>query len=507
MKYLESFKSALLASVPIVIIRCPDSASVMEAIAAAAPKRGMVHWDINRGVTALNPDKAADMAAQKEINEGEAPAVTSANPQEALMRAVQFMPSDTVLFMENMHLPLECREEGNRLVAIQSVLNCRDPFKSSGRTLVLLVPDIKVPVELQNDVITLDVPLPDERELAVVIQDIMKAGEQPPLEEKPLQEAVGAISGLSRFVAENSVAMSLRESGLDISSLWDRKVAAINAVGGLTVHRGDARFDKLGGLENIKNYGRMIINGKRRPRLVVLWDEIEKAMSGLGDSNGINADMFGQILSAMQDYGWDGMLLPGFPGTGKTEFANAMGAEAGGLFVKFDVGGTKGGIVGDSEKMIRAAIRTLLAMGGENVLWVGTCNSMEQLRPELKRRFAYGTFFFDLPTEAEQLPIWDIYRKRFNIPADSVLPPCDGWTGAEIKKVCKLADEFGIPLTDAAKYISPVAKAMGENVDKLRQSAAGKYLSATSPGYYETKRSLDTKKVRQMIKEPKPSQN
>lgn len=506
MTWLSSFSDARDAGVPIIIIRCPGNAAVMEAVVQSDKGSPLLVWDINRGVRGLNP--LGKVAADEVNKDSKKPAaLTTGNPQEAMMRALDFMPKGAVLFMENAQLLLECREEAKKLVMVQCVANCRDPFKSSGRTLVLLCPDLKVPLELRHDVIVLDVPLPDAEELTEVVTGILKAGQQPDPTPEALGGAVAAITGLSRFVAENAVAMSLRKSGLDLPALWERKISAINAVGGLKVHRGDASFSKLGGLENIKEYGRMIIAGKHKPRLVVLWDEIEKALSGLGDSNGINGDMFQQILSAMQDYNWDGMLLPGFPGTGKTEFANALGAEAGGLFIKFDVGATKNSLVGDSEKLIRAAIETLLAMGGENVLWVGTCNSMESLKPELKRRFAYGTFFFDLPTEAEQLPIWNIYQRRFNIPSDAVLPPCEGWTGAEIKKVCKLADEFGIPLTDAAKYISPVAKAMGENVDKLRQSAAGKFLSATYPGYYETKRSIDTKKVRKMLSEPKPPQN
>jgi SpoVK/Ycf46/Vps4 family AAA+-type ATPase len=214
-------------------------------------------------------------------------------------------------------------------------------------------------------------------------------------------------------------------------------------------------------------------------------------MSGLGDSNGINQDAFGQLLAAMQNNNWSGMLLPGFPGTGKTEFANALGNEAGGLFIQMDLGGTKGSLVGQSEKMIRNAIQMLLAMGGEDVMFVGTCNSMAGLRPELKRRFGHGTFFFDLPTKEEVRPIWDIYREKFNLDFDQPLPECSGWTGAEVRKCSQLAWELDIPLIKAANFITPVAKIMGDEADKLRKSAHMRYLSASYDGLYKCSPSKD----------------
>lgn len=214
--------------------------------------------------------------------------------------------------------------------------------------------------------------------------------------------------------------------------------------------------------------------------------EIEKQLAGVnGDLSGVSQDAFQQVLSNMQDNDWDGALLPGFPGTGKTELGNAMGVEAGGLFIKLDMGAMRGGIVGESEKKVRAAMQMLKAMGGSEVFFIGTCNSMGSLRPELKRRFGYGTFFFDLPTFKEQKPIWDIYRKRYSINDELDPAICKNWTGAEIKKVCKLADELSLRLSEAAKYITPVVRSMGADVDALRKSADGKYLSATSSGWYQ----------------------
>ena len=496
MSWLSSFTDARDAGVPIIIIRCPDNAAVMDAVRKSVDAPAL-RWDVNRGVEGLND---LGVAEAFQVNQpGTKPAaITTGNPQEAMNRALQYMGNSGVLFMENAHLLLECREEAKKLVMVQCVANCRDPFKSSGRTLVLLCPDMKVPLELRHDVIVLDVPLPDAKELAEVVKGVLNAGVQPDPTPEALSRAVAAITGLSRFVAENAVAMSLRKSGLDLEALWERKISAINAVGGLTVSRDKVVFDQLGGLNAVKAFCKAKVAGKRRPRIVVLVDEITDQMSGRGDSNGINRDAQGQMLQCMQNYRWSGALFHGFAGTGKTEIAKAMGCEAGGLFIAFDMGAMKGGIVGDSEKLIRDAMSVLYAMGGEDVFFIGTTNSVDELTPQMKRRFGV-TFFFDLLTQQEQAPIWALYQKRFGISTDDALPPCEGWTGAEIRRVCELADEFGISLIEASKYISPVVKAMGDDVEAMRNGAAGTYLSASREGYYETKRSLDTIKVRKMI--------
>jgi len=499
--YLETFRRARNAAVPIIIIQCPDPSSVVSKIASMSTAPSL-RWNINSGILGVNKEGEAQASV---INDGAPPAITSANPQEALMLALEKMGEGSILFMDNAHLLLETKEQGNLLTAITSIANCRDPFKASRRTLVLLCPSCRVPVELINDVIVLDVALPDEGELAAITKNIFTASELPEPSEEVLKQAVSATRGLSAFVAENSVAMAMRKSGLDIPILRQRKISAINSVSGLTIIESDASFDNIGGLDQVKKYARMKISGKRKPQMFVLVDEIADQFAGLGDSNGLNRDALYQFLSHMQDHSWSGVLFNGFAGTGKTELGKAMGNESGGMFLTLDMGSMKGGIVGDSEKLIRNAMQTLYAMGGSDVFFIGTANSIEGLPPQLRRRFDGGTFFFDLLTEQQQAPIWGLYQKKFNVSGEK--PECVGWTGAEIKNVCKLADEFGVSLIEAAQFISPVVKAMGDNVEKLRESAAGKYLSASEPGYFQTKRSVNTAAVRKMIKEPKPNQN
>lgn len=494
MSYLDQFRAARRSAAPIIVVRTSDFTTVINDVKKFYTDKNVpiLQWDVSRGIMGSNKLGAEAATAINANDQEQPPAMVTGNPTDALQKAIRLLPSGdeskgqngAILFMMNLQIILESRDDA-RISVIQGVWNCRDEFKSSNRTLVLLCPDLKVPPELSNDVVILDMPLPTKADLGTIVESQFKAAGLKKPEQEITVAAVDAITGLSSFAAEQVTAMSLSQQGLDLSAMWDRKRSIIRQTGGLNVYSGPrVTFDDLGGLAQLKKYLRMIIAGKRPPRLVVLMDEIEKQMGGSYDSTGVNMDAIGQLLTGIQDNGWDGTLWPGFPGSGKTELGKAMGFEAGGLFLTLDMGGMKDKYVGNSEKMVRAALAMLKAMGGENVFFIGTCNSMAVLKPELKRRFAYGTFFFDLPTQEEQLPIWKIHLRNFDIKQQQ-LPKCPGWTGAEIKSCCKRADEFKVSLVEAAKYVSPVIKSMGDQVLELRKSAHQKYLSATNEGYYD----------------------
>ncbi len=505
MTLLESIESAKLKSVPLLKITTTDPAPVMAAVhrmmrnwkvgGEAAPLPTL-RWDVCSGINAVGSGDIEDevsalAAAVINTDEGESspPAIATGNPVDALQKALARAPEGSLLFFLNggLYCAGSTDSDGWKPVA-QAIWNCRDVFKSTNRTLVIIGDDFKLPGMLKSDVIELVDPVPNREDIAGIIRKTCGDAKVECSEEE-VAAGVECLAGvLSSFLCENIVAMSFRKNGkwaMDFDFLWSQSIAAIERTSGLKVIKGNASFDQIGGLENVKGYLRQICKGKRKPTLVVLLDELEKQLGGLGgDTSGISQDAYGQLLTAMNDNEWSGILFPGFPGTGKSECAKAMGAEAGGLFVMMDMGGMKGSLVGQSEQMIRNAIQVLQARGGENVFFVGTVNDTSGIPAPLFRRMSYGVFFFDLPTKEEQKPIWDIYRQKYGLDTIQSLPDCDGWTGAEIKQCCRLADELTSPLSIVSKYVSPVIKTMGEGVDKLRKSAHGKYFSASKPGVY-----------------------
>jgi hypothetical protein len=472
------FKAARRVSAPIVVLRTADQFAAVETIRksfnGSAP--AMLAWDIVRGMQPLNE------AGQEAFNDLGVDPIMTTNPTETLGLALK-LPPKAVLFLYNLH-----RVIGNETVS-QGVWNVREEFKTDGRTLVLLGPDMPLPAELGADAFAIDDALPTEAQLrAIVVELLAAAGLTDKVADETIAKAVDAVAGLAAFPAEQAVAMSLSPAGIDLEDLWERKRQAIEQAPGLSVWRGGETFDDIGGIENVKAFGRAIIAGSEPPRAVVFIDEIEKAMAGgQGDTSGVSQEMLGTMLSWMQDKNVTGMLLVGPPGAAKSAFSKSLGNTAGVPTIQFDLAGMKGSLVGESGRNLRSALRVVDAVAQNRALVVATCNSLSTLPPELRRRFQFGTFFFDLPTADEREAIWVIYATKLRLAPElrSPRPKDEGWTGAEIRTCCDIARRLNIKLIDAAKYIVPVAKSAAESIQKLREQASGRFISASDSGVYQ----------------------
>lgn len=213
--------------------------------------------------------------------------------------------------------------------------------------------------------------------------------------------------------------------------------------------------------------------------------EIEKSIGTSADSTGVSQSMLGYMLSWMQDKSASGCILIGPPGAAKSMIAKAFGNSFGIPTIAFDLSGMKASLVGESEARLRTALRVVDAVSQGRAIVIATCNSITNLPPELRRRFTFGTFFFDLPTAEERNKIWAIYRTAFKLPASDALPEDEGWTGAEIRQACQLAWRLKINLRKAATFIVPIAVSAGDKVEALRREASGRFISASNPGLYE----------------------
>ena len=212
------------------------------------------------------------------------------------------------------------------------------------------------------------------------------------------------------------------------------------------------------------------------------------------------------------------------PGTGKSAFARALGNETGRPTLTLDIGALYGSLVGSTEANVRQALRVADAMapcvlfcdelekglsgvGGQgdsgvstrlfgtvltwladhesDVFFVGTANDVSKLPPEFTRAERLDSIFFlDTPDAADRQRIWAQYRRQYGVPEDQRTPDAASWTGAEVKACCRLAALLGVPLAEAARHIVPVAVTAGEAVERLREWASGRCLSADRPGIY-----------------------
>jgi hypothetical protein len=136
---------------------------------------------------------------------------------------------------------------------------------------------------------------------------------------------------------------------------------------------------------------------------------------------------------------------------------------------------------------MRQALKVVEAVSQGRALFLATCNSIGVLPPELRRRFTLGTFMFDLPDFDERQAIWRIYLRKYGFPGTTIemRPTDDGWTGSEIRTCCDLAWRLKITLREAAAYIVPVSKSAADQIQRLRDQASGRFISASKPGVYQ----------------------
>lgn len=481
---VEQIVKARKVGVPIVAVGTPDQFALVDALAAAVRDRPLLVWDCARGLRAGN--KLAEP-------------VLAALPQDAMQAS-----NIPIVLMKDLAPKLPVIEDGRVfLVAMnlqkflgepevaQAVANIRDPFKKKGCTLVLLSRSVSLPGDLEGDAIRLEDPLPDDDGYSAIATRVQAAAELKAIQ--PPAALVPAVRGLSAFVAEQVLAMSVDTAKrvLEPVETWRLKREAINAVDGLSMTLDGPALGDVVGLDQLVSALVRIFAGPKKPECILLLDEIEKMMAGLGqaggpgDNTGVTQDALMNLLTAMEGWGWSGAILVGVPGGGKTMLGEAIGAAHGVPLIKLDLGATKKKHVGESEESIRDAMRAIHNVGKDRVFVIATCNQIASMPPELQSRFKLGTWYIDTPGADERAAIASVYLRRFGFPADTPMPNTTGWTGREIRNVCEVAQAMAISPKDAADFIVPIARANPQSVDQLRQLAHGRFLSAANPGVYD----------------------
>jgi hypothetical protein len=462
---------------------------VKARIAAAVKEDGVdrgwseppiLRWDNVLGLGAMNEEGRKTLQAMKVDRE------MSVHPKEALLMLVD-APQATLVFMANLHRFWdEIRFDPE---VVQAIWNLRDQFKRNRRTLVMTMPFCALPSELRHDVVVLDEPLPDADQLKTIVKKLHKSASLKLPAKRKLDHVISGLASLSAFEAEQVTSMSLSKDGLDHAILMERQRKQIELTGGLTVHRGGEKFEGLIGLDALVGFIRKVINGKMRPNVFVFIDEIEKLMAGAfggaQDSSGTTQEQLGYILQHMENVRAQGILLVGPAGTGKSAIAKAAGSEGECWTINYDIGAQKGGIVGQTGELTRAGLKAVERIGQGKEFWIATCNRIDSLPPELRRRFRSGTWFVDIPSGSAQTAIWKMYCDRHGVSQEQPIPECEGWTGAEIETAVENAANMEVSLIDGARYISPVIRSSAESIDKLRTLASNRFLSASTGGFYE----------------------
>lgn len=490
---LSQLLAARDVSTPLISVGTADPASAIDIIRTSVEKNvtgpdgkpavagdPVVVYDCVRGLHAIqgNP-KGQSLLDALGANKAPTASATTDPLAMALVLALAKFPEDATLVVVNAHL------FWTKPPVIQAIWNCRDGFKKNGRQLILLRSlGATLPPELTDDVHVLEEPLPSEDDLTKLVKTAERSANVK-LDEAVRARAVGALTGLPSFPAEQTLAMNLDATTglLNEGGVWSRKGSIVSQTRGLSIAKAKEKFADIGGLSNAKTFFGALLD---QIRVVVQFEELEKAIAGVNSpTDTVKGDMLGQVLDWMENDEVDASLFLGPPGAGKSLFSKSFGNEARVPTIVFDFAGMQHGIVGSSGEILRRAISVVRAVGQDKVHVIATCNSDANLPDSLSRRFRTGQFFFDLPDAEELAAIWPIQLKRYGFALDVERPDDFGWTGAEVRNCCSIAAKLRIPLTEAAAYIVPVSRSRSESLDELRRAASGRYISASHPGFYK----------------------
>ena len=346
----------------------------------------------------------------------------------------------------------------------------------------------EIPQELQKVMVLHSHNLPADTEIGEIANNLLEKPEQTKVNE----DIVHAARGLTRREIEGAFSLSISKNNEILAKdILVYKGESLRKSGFLNFYEGDASFKKLCGMASLKWMSKNLLAPKEN----------------------------NSSLTAK------GILLVGPPGTGKSQFAKALGGEVNRPVLLCDLGKIYSKHVGETEGNLRELINIAesiapcilfideieKALGGGNsdgdsgvsrrvlgklltwlndktsdVFVIGTCNNVKILPPEFTRSGRFdGSFFIDLPTQEEREKLWEYYLDKYSLDLNSAKNIQDeGWTGAEIEECVKKSKQLSIGMKEAEKYIIPVSVSRREEIETLRKWSENRCMSSTYPGRY-----------------------
>jgi SpoVK/Ycf46/Vps4 family AAA+-type ATPase len=325
-------------------------------------------------------------------------------------------------------------------------------LKFSKKSILVTAPSGKIPVELKDEAVIVEYPLPKNEELETVLQrltqtpgvkvNLTKLGR-----EKLVQAALGLTSAQAQRVFAKAIVSNGRLDDRDINLVTEEKKQIIRESQALEFYAVHETPGDVGGLGVLKEWLRLR----------------ERAFSQEARNYGLPAPK--------------GIALIGIPGTGKSLTAKMIGGLWQLPLLRLDVGSLFGSLVGESEERTQKAlqlaetvapcilwideIEKAFSFGGSDggvskrvfgtiLTWmqektapcfvVATANDISSLPPELLRKGRFDEIFFlDLPTAAERKEIFTVHlKKRNRLPQDfdtaQLARQSEGYVGAEIEQ-------------------------------------------------------------------------
>jgi hypothetical protein len=439
-------------------------------------------WSSSSGLTELLPDNTS-----RAVDE------SLTDPIEAMKR-LRDADQGAVLLLEDVD-PYLTETHHEAIRQVREMLRLKDGPR---RLLVLSTPLPGLPIALQKEVPTVDLPLPGVDDLETVAREVTAA---------------------RGFAYEHTTAL-------------------LEAARGLTIMEARLAFGLAAERRGVLGHGAVSIVAREKERVIRQSQVLEyyEPDAGMGDVGGLATlktwlDRRGRAFGVgARDFGLDspkGVLLLGVQGCGKSLVAKAVARQWEFPLLRLDMGKVFGGVIGQSEANVRTALQVAQALapcvlwideiekglagvgssdqtdGGttarvvgtlltwmqekrEPVFVVATANRIEMLPPELLRKGRFDELFFvDLPSVAVRKEILRIHlQKKKRDPTeydlDQLAALSVGFSGAELEEAVRegLFDAFAEGRALRTEHIAralqatfPLSRTMGEQIADLRRWA------------------------------------
>ncbi len=518
----NDIQTRISANFSLLSLVTPEESRAVQTLTAAAIETGrkLFVWSITKGLQVMTKD-----AELKPVGDAGNPAVAAAALAGSL-------PGQTEPLKKAVVVLLDFTPYLRDPVTVRAIRDALPAAKLNNITGIFVGPQLELPPELTRECAEVDMHLPDATELESLIDvtyeaNSARAGLTQP-EGAALTRLVDSARGLTIDEAENALALSLvRTTQFDHTVISAEKARAVKSSGALEILKAPASaLEGVGGLDAVKEWVRT-----------------------RGAAFNPEAKAYG--LPAPK-----GALLVGVQGCGKSLIAKAAGAALGLPVLRLDLGSVFGGLVGQSEAQMRAALKTIDAVApcvvmidelekafagmgagkgndggtGSRVLgsfltWtqerespvflMATANNIESLPPELLRRGRWDTMMFvDLPTPAERAEILRIQlveRKRdpstFDLTA--LAEAADGFSGAELAQ--SVTDAMFEAFADKARQVTtadvlaairelvPLSRSMPEPIHALRKWAESRCVPASGRPRVTTETTTTKRVARKLV--------
>ncbi len=454
---------------------------------AAERRKQLYLWALTTGITHID-------APQTSIDPG------TRNPITAL-EVISQSNEAAIFVLKDFHALLDPQSGPEHAVIVRKLRDVINQLKESRKTLIILSPLIKYPIELEKDITVLDYSLPDMDELAQSLERVVRSareisGMRLDLTKSQREAILNASRGLTCTEAENVFAKSLvMHHQLDVDVVISEKEQLIRRSPALEYFQSVEDFSNVGGMKLLKEWLR------KRSRAFS-----EKARQfGLPEPKGL--------------------LLLGVQGAGKSLLAKAVASQWHLPLLRLDLGRVFSELVGSSEHNIRGALRMAESVA-PCVLWIdeiekglggvasshqsdagttarifasiltwmqektspvfviATANDISKLPPEMLRKGRFDEIFFvDLPQVQERREIFAIHlaqrgRDPLAFDLNHLAIASEGFSGAEIEQVVisGLYDAFEedrnlntADLSNNIKNTRPLSQTMEKEISQLRR--------------------------------------